>query len=218
MTPPSPEGGSAEQGGLARSIEDSIAAVLAGDREHWPRVVADVHRRALALCARRFARRGDDFASNVALRSVEKLCATDFAALRRFQEQCRAYPTLDFARWVGSVIHNAAIDELRALPTVERQRSATGRQLVKREHVEYAEHDHSPAAQGSMAKTLDARRFLACVQAPDFPGDQRQVLLLWLQGHSATDSARALGVAVEQVHRTLRAARQRLRRAFEEHA
>lgn len=197
-------------------IGGAVDALLAGDETQWPLVVLEVHGWALGLCARRQNRLGSDFASNVALRAVERLKADDYQALRRFVENRRDYPQLEFQRWTGGIINNALIDELRSLPSVSRSRDDVGRTLVRREHVAFTDDEHSTDQRSKQRAQLDVRRILRWLHDEAFPADQRQALVLWLHGYSISDCANKLSLSEEQARRMLRAARRRLRRKFEE--
>lgn len=199
-----------------RAVLVAVQALLAGDATQWQTLVAEVHALALAVCQRRQAARGADFASNVALRVIERLRKEDYKALRRFMELRDTYPALAFETWTRGIINNALIDEVRSLPETSRKRVGKRRELQTRTHVIFEDEQHAASASLAHSGILDARRVLRWIHDADFPLDQKRALLFWLNGHSIADCARQLDLDETGTRRLLRAARQRLRRQFQE--
>ena len=200
------------------SLDALIERVLAGDEAAWSELVAAVHGNVLAICQRR--RLGDrrwnweDVYRDVALSAIGKLHERDFAALRRYVATRAKYPTTSFTTWLATVVHHAYVDYLRAQPEIQRQRHEDSRKLVELRRVELD--DAHSAGPSDIETRVEVRRILACLLASDFPVTQRRAVLLWLEGASAGEIANELGLAnAKDSHRLLRAARQRLRRAFE---
>jgi DNA-directed RNA polymerase specialized sigma24 family protein len=145
-------------------------------------------------------------------RRLERLRADGHAALRRFVETRAKYPATSFERWLGVVVANAFVDQLRARPELQRRRRQGGRALERVEVIPLVE----VAGGADVATEVEVRRIVACLAEGDFPAAQRRALLLWLLGHTASEIAADLQLGgAPEAERLLHAARQRLRRRFE---
>lgn len=202
------------------SAEALVARVLDGSPAAWTALVAHIHPLVVAMCQRRrlgaALSAAEDVPRDVAARTLERLRADDFAALRRFAATRERYPQASLERWLGAVVGNTFIDYLRAHPEYERKRDAHARKLVKRQLAPLDE--GTTARQGGLdvQTAIEVRRILAFLLDTGFPAEQRRALLLWLQGHRPGEIADALALAgPDEASRLLHAARQRLRRRFE---
>jgi DNA-directed RNA polymerase specialized sigma24 family protein len=193
-----------------------MARVLVGDEQAWRELAARVHPAVLAVCRRRrlgAALSGaDDLHRDVAAAVLERLRADGHAALRRFVDTRAKYPSTSFDRWLGVVVANAFVDQLRARPELQRRRREGGRELARIEVIPLVE----VAGGADVAAEVEVRRIVACLAEGDFPAGQRRALLLWLLGHTASEIAADLHLdGAQEAERLLHAARQRLRRRFE---
>ena len=142
-----------------------------------------------------------------------RLRADDFAALRRYVATRHKYPDLGFTTWLATVVSRGFVDYVRARPEVQRKRRDGERKLfiVPMTPLMPEMHDERP----SVRTTVEVRRIMSCLLDGEFPEKQRRALLLWLEGADAAEIARELDLSgAKAAHRLLRAARQRLRRAF----
>lgn len=199
-------------------IDEQIEQVLAGDRRAWDSLMGHCHALALAVCARRrlgAAMPGrDDLYRDVAGRTLERLAAADFAALRSYIDCRHRYPATRFHHWLAAVVSNVFIDRVRAVPEVQRRRAGVGRSV---ERIDVRQLD-GPAVDATAIDpdtAVEVRRILAVVAEPDFPRPQRRALHLWLLGHNPAEIAATLGLDNSaDASRLLNAARARLRRKF----
>ena len=192
-----------------------VHSVLEGSETAWQELLSQVHQAAINVVTKRELRRDDDFAHNVALRTIERLEKAERQSLRQFTETQLRYPTLTFRAWLATLIRNSVIDELRAQPNTSRQRSDGKRTLARRPHVQFGDEHATVDDATSFHRRVEARRVVRWIQDPEFPADQRRAILLWLDGHRNEEIATMMGLEPADMSRLLRAARQRLRRRFE---
>jgi RNA polymerase sigma factor (sigma-70 family) len=219
QTPQTRESGATSPGPMSESsaaIDATLVdAVIAGDPDAWQRLVLQLHEAAEGWVARRHRKRDVDFRRAVALRVVERVSGNEFRALRGFLETRERYPGLAFDAWIFSLIRNSAVDELRALPEFQRRQERGERKLVALPHVALDESHGWGDDARQVRRAIEVRRILRWIHDPNFPGDQRRAILLWLDGNGRQEIADNLSCSAEKAERLLRAARQRLRRQFE---
>lgn len=198
-------------------VERCIARVLQGQADAWRLLMAELHPMAMQLC--RYRLRGpesaaEDICRDVASKTLERLQRSNYAALRRYQETRRNYPSLRFTSWLRTVVGNVCIDHVRTLPGHQRG-GADGARHHQIQPTQSLRDEAAPAH--DMQRHLDINRVLAWLGDPEFPSDQREALSLWMRGHDAAEIATALSLPTSlDATRLLRAGRQRLRRRFEE--
>jgi RNA polymerase sigma factor (sigma-70 family) len=192
-----------------------VESVLEGNCDAWQELLTLVHQAAIKVVEKRELRRDEDFAHNVALRTIERLEKAEHRCLKQFTETQLRYPTLTFRAWLGTLIRNSVIDELRARPDYTRQRIDGKRTLAHRPHVQFGDEHATVDGSSSFQRRVEARRVVRWIQDPEFPEDQRRAILLWLDGHRNEEIAMMMGLETGDASRLLRAARQRLRRHFE---
>lgn len=192
-----------------------IEALIGGDKSQWQGLLSQIHKLAISVCLRNQESRGTDFANDVALRCIERIHRDEYKALRRFLEHRERYPSLELETWMRGIINNCLIDELRSLPTIARKRSGSSRSLTPRFHVVYKEQEHTPD-KNENTQFFDLRRIFRWLRDDSFPEEQREILTLWLHGHSISECSQQLDIEESEVQLRLRAARRRLRRQFEE--
>lgn len=199
------------------TVDELIERVLEGDDDAWSQFFAQVHPICLAICRRRHLGNRlpspEDARHDVALRTLDRLRAGDFAALRRYVETRQKYPGLGFTSWLATVVSRGFVDYVRARPEVQRRRDGGGRKLFIVPSTPLT--PEMPDNRSSVRTNVEIRRIMTCLLDDGFPQSQRRALLLWLEGADAAEVAQELDLAdAKEAHRLLRAARQRLRRAF----
>jgi hypothetical protein len=208
--------------GSAGPIEVETAAtrarldrVLDGDAEAWQQLVAIIHPAVEAMCKQRGYGRPEqrsDVSSEVALRVLERLQASDFESLRRFVESRETYEQSKFSRWLSVLVHHAYVDQLRAQPEIRRKRDAETRSLQRTE-LHSVDVDSFAAMKSEVLQSVEIRRLMLMLQRADFPPLGRQAIVLWLEGHTLAEVAAILELEdAQEAKRLLHAARQRLRR------
>jgi RNA polymerase sigma factor (sigma-70 family) len=200
-------------------LDRLIGLIIDGAADAWPPLVAIVHPLVLAICRRRRLGGGEsteDMHRDVALRAIDRIQANDFAALRRYVATREIYAHASFSRWLAVVVGHTFVDYLRAQPEYQRVRQASARELVKIV-VEPLDESTTASADRSLLQKVELRRIVAAMCDRSFPADQRWALRLWLDGNSAAEIAEEMALeGPEHAQRLLRAARQRLRRCFED--
>ncbi len=201
-------------------LDRLIELLIDGAEDAWPQLVAIVHPLVLAICRRR--RLGgssvatEDMHRDVALRAIDRIQADDFAALRRYVATREIYAHASFTRWLAVVVGHTFVDYLRAQPEYQRKRQASARELVKIV-VESLDEATTASADRSVLQKVELRRIVAAMFDRGFPADQRWALRLWLDGNTASESSEQMALeGPAHSQRLLRAARQRLRRCFED--
>jgi len=215
--PPSSPSSSAVGSEAMNSTQDTqlLRSVLSGDDEAWQTLLARVHEASLFVVKKREWRQDDDFAHNVALRTIERIEKDDYRCLRQLVETQERYPTLRFPAWLRSLIRNSVVDEIRARPEYSRQRSEGKRSLVHRPHLPLEDAHAVVEGSSPFHRHIEVRRVMRWIHDPQFPEDQRRAILLWIDGHTKDEIAELLELAPGDASRLLRASRQRLRRRFE---
>ncbi len=200
-----------------QDIDRCIEEVLAGQEEAWPELMAQVHPLAIELSRYRLRGEGEareELCRDVASKTLERLRKAEFAALRRYWETRKNYPSLRFATWLRTVVGNVCIDHLRTLPGHSRTRQDS----IRRHHISTPlSLTQEPAGKSDTQRQVELRRVLAWLSDPDFPSEQREALSLWMRGYDAAEIASELELpSAADATRLLRAGRQRLRRRFED--
>ena len=201
------------------SLESLVDQVLGGDEAAWPRLAGAVHAEVLTICQRRryaiASTSAGDIHREVAVRTLERLHRDGRQALRDWAETRARYPGAAFAAWLGVVVGHLFIDHQRGSPEFMRRRQDGRRVLTAVTSVELDDQ----AAGEDPARLVEVVRIARRLAEPDFPTQQREAVLRWLRGDDAAAIADALGLdgGPAQARRLLHAARERLRRRFQEH-
>lgn len=217
MPAPEPRSDIASDSAQPCDFDALISRILAGESAAWSEFVGRAYPAALAICHRRRFVGGigdpEDTARDVALRTLDRIYAADFAALRAFTAARARHPSASFVRWLAVVVGNTYVDYLRSQPDYQRRRVATSRRLQRLSHAPLD--DETP--EGNPVDPLsrvEIRRIVDCLQCDVFPRQQRVAIAMWLRGNDASEIAAELGLdSAEQARKLLHAARQRLRRA-----
>ena len=201
---------------LAATDASLVDRVLVGAPGAWAALAEAVHAQVLEVCRRRRWGAGSPHAADlhreVALRVLEKLHASDYAALRAWAAARDRYPDARFAAWLGAVASNALVDQVRASPDFVRRRDGSSRRTEAVATSPLGEH---AAASIDPPRAAELARIVRVIAADDFPADQRAALALWLRGHDAAAIAVELGLgSAVAAEKLLHAARERLRRAI----
>jgi DNA-directed RNA polymerase specialized sigma24 family protein len=198
-------------------IDRCIERVVAGHADAWTQLMAELHPLAIQLCRYRLHNRdssSEDICLDVATKTLERLSKSSFAALGRYVETRKSYPSLTFKSWLRAVVGNVCIDHLRTLPGHRRGRASGQRHHQITTTVSLT---GETAGRSDLQRHVEIRRVLEWLNDPEFPKNQREAISLWMCGHNAAEIASTLGLpAAVDATRLLRAGRQRLRRRFEE--
>ncbi len=202
------------------SLESLIERVLGGDEAGWPPLAGALHAEVLAICRRRryaaASASAGDIHREVAVRALERLNRDGRRALRDWAETRARYPSAAFGAWLGVVVGHLFIDHQRGSPEFVRRRQDGGRALVA---VTVVELDDQLPGRDDPARLVELARIARLLADPSFPTQQREAVILWLRGEDVAAIATALGLdgGAAQARRLLHAARERLRRRFQEH-
>ena len=201
--------------------DDLIERVVGGDEDAWRDLLASVFPTVLEICKRR--RLGGELGSqedvhrDVAMQTISKLQADQFAALRRYCAAQERYPDTTFVRWLAVIVSHTFIDYLRAQPDYQRRRQATARTLVRVATTAIDDERHADPRGRDIRTVVELRRIIGCLLDAEFPAEQRRAVLLWLDGNSAAEISEEMDLGgPKQANRLLHAARERLRRRFRE--
>jgi DNA-directed RNA polymerase specialized sigma24 family protein len=204
-------------------IETLVASAAAGDEHAWQRLWASIEPPLLRIIAQprflgRLGQREDD-RRNIVVAVMARLRADRFHRLQLYLEARTANPRLRFLSWLRVVAKRVGIDYLRAHPDYVRRHEAD----ASRPGAWIDPKTLPPASQifGERPPVTDrgTARQLLQFAAGAIPDDHRRALELWTQSESFGDIARALGLRDgPEAERMVRAAIERLRRKFRDHA
>jgi RNA polymerase sigma factor (sigma-70 family) len=202
----------------ATAFDEMVTRVLSGDGAAWREFVARVHPTVVEICEHhRFVggfAGSEDVARDVAVRALDRLRESDFAALRSFVETRSRHASASFVRWLAVVVTNTYVDYLRAQPEYQRRRVESSRRLRRIPHEVLDSESQAGRAVDPMT-AVEIRRIVDCMASDLFPQPQRMAIAMWLRGNDADDIARDLELpgGREEARKLLETARQRLRRA-----
>lgn len=201
------------------SLESLIEQVLGGDEATWPALTGALHAEVLAICRRRryaaASPNAGDVHREVAVRTLERVNRDGRRALRDWAATRARYPSATFGAWLGVVVGHLFIDHQRGSPEFMRRRHDGGRALTA---VTVVDLEDDVAGRDDPARLAEVARIARLLNDPGFPTQQREAVVLWLRGEDVAAIATALGLdgGAAQARRILHAARERLRRRFQE--
>lgn len=203
--------------GAGIDIEILVERTVTGDEAAWQSLWAAVEPPLTRIIAQpRFLGplgRDEDERANIIVAVMARLRADEFSRLSLYLQARRENPRLTFVGWLSVVAKRTGIDYLRAHPDYQRRCGAARSRPGAWVHQTQLPESKLLGKRPPMTTRLTARRMVD--NAPSMPATQRRALELWTHGEDLADIAREVGLADgAAAHRVVRAALDRLRRAY----
>jgi hypothetical protein len=203
---------------MSADIENLVERTVAGDESAWRALWAAVEPPLTRIIARPHflgpLGRDEDERRNIIVAVMGRLRADQFARLSLYLDARRDNAQLTFVGWLSVVAKRVGIDYLRAHPEYQRKcsasRSRPGAWVKQTQLPESKVFGKRPP----VTTRVTARRIVDHA-GPSLPIAQRRALELWTHGEDFADIAREVGLPdAAAAHRVVRAALDRLRRAY----